>query len=142
VYDVGEIVVGGVLLSSAYGLVRAADFNNNVINKPKRSNMLDTTALKKAWNEVLVLRAMNDELHLSDGKLLTDIEFAMLCHVAHQNGKVNITSIVNHPYFSVASLSTVKRAVARLIGENLIYVVNTSHDKRERMLAVKESDLG
>jgi len=142
VYDVGEIVVGGVLLASAYGLVRAADFNNNVINKPKRSNMLDTTALKKAWNEVLILRTMNAELHLSDGKLLTDLEFAMLCHVTHQSGKVNITSIVNHPYFSVASLSTVKRAVTRLIGENLIYVVNTSHDKRERMLAVKESDLG
>lgn len=141
-YDVGEIVVGGVLLASAYGLVRAADFNNNVINKPKRSNMLDTTALKKAWNEVLILRTMNAELHLSDGKLLTDLEFAMLCHVTHQSGKVNITSIVNHPYFSVASLSTVKRAVTRLIGENLIYVVNTSHDKRERMLAVKESDLG
>ena len=104
--------------------------------------MLDTTALKKAWNEVLILRTMNDELHLSDGKLLTDLEFAMLCHVTHQSGKVNITSIVNHPYFSVASLSTVKRAVTRLIGENLIYVVNTSHDKRERMLAVKESDLG
>ena len=141
-YVVGEIVVGGVLLASAYGLVRAADFNNNVINKPKRSNMLDTTALKKAWNEVLILRTMNDELHLSDGKLLTDLEFAMLCHVTHQSGKVNITSIVNHPYFSVASLSTVKRAVTRLIGENLIYVVNTSHDKRERMLAVRESDLG
>lgn len=141
-YVVGEIVVGGVLLASAYGLVRAADFNNNVINKPKRSNMLDTTALKKAWNEVLILRTMNAELHLSDGKLLTDLEFAMLCHVTHQSGKVNITSIVNHPYFSVASLSTVKRAVTRLIGENLIYVVNTSHDKRERMLAVKESDLG
>ena len=141
-YVVGEIVVGGVLLASAYGLVRAADFNNNVINKPKRSNMLDTTALKKAWNEVLILRTMNAELHLSDGKLLTDLEFAMLCHVTHQSGKVNITSIVNHPYFSVASLSTVKRAVTRLIGEDLIYVVNTSHDKRERMLAVKESDLG
>lgn len=141
-YVVGEIVVGGVLLASAYGLVRAADFNNNVINKPKRSNMLDTTALKKAWNEVLILRTMNAELHLSDGKLLTDLEFAMLCHVTHQSGKVNITSIVNHPYFSVASLSTVKRAVTRLIGENLIYVVNTSHDKRERMLAVKEADLG
>ena len=141
-YVVGEIVVGGVLLASAYGLVRAADFNNNVINKPKRSNMLDTTALKKAWNEVLILRTMNAELHLSDGKLLTDLEFAMLCHVTHQSGKVNITSIVNHPYFSVASLSTVKRAVTRLIGEDLIYVVNTSHDKRERMLAVRESDLG
>jgi len=35
-YDIGEIVVGGVLLASAGALVYASDFNRNVINKSKK----------------------------------------------------------------------------------------------------------
>ena len=32
-YQFGELVVGGLVLLSAYGLIYAADFNENVLNK-------------------------------------------------------------------------------------------------------------
>ncbi len=37
-YDLGEIVVGCILIVSAYSLVYAVDFNNNVINKKEKQN--------------------------------------------------------------------------------------------------------
>ena len=37
-YDVGEIIVGCILLVSAYALVYAVDFNSKVINKKESKN--------------------------------------------------------------------------------------------------------
>lgn len=100
--------------------------------------MVDTINLKKRWNQILTTRNLKDGVPTYEDKPLTDLEFAMLCHIAHQNGNANITSIVNHPYFAVTSLSTVKRAVVRLMSEGLIQANDTSPDKRERLLEVVE----
>lgn len=133
--DVGEVVVGTVLLASALALVYAVDFNKT-INKTKGKNMDNKTKLRECWGQFLIAREVQSELPAHDDKGLTHLEFAMLCHIAHQDGNANITSIVRHPYFAVASLSTVKRAVSRLISEDLIYATDTSQDKRERMLSL------
>jgi DNA-binding MarR family transcriptional regulator len=98
--------------------------------------MITTYELKKQWNRLLTTRGMSESLPIQDGKLLTDTEFAVLCHIAHQGNKANITSLVNHPYFVVTSLSTVKRAVTRLISGGLVHVTDVSNDRRERMLEV------
>ena len=37
-YDVGEIIVGCIVLVSAYALVCAVDFNTKTINKKESSN--------------------------------------------------------------------------------------------------------
>ena len=99
--------------------------------------MVTTYELKKQWSKLLIARDMSESLPTQGGKLLTDTEFAVLCHVSHQGNKANITSIVNHPYFVMTSLSTIKRAVTRLIAEGLVHVADVSSDKRERMLEVK-----
>ncbi len=99
--------------------------------------MINTYELVKQWNKLLTVRGVCEALPTYDPKPLTDTEFAVLCHIAHQSNKANITSLVNHPYFAVTSLSTVKRAVARLISEGLVHVTDVSNDKRERMLEVK-----
>ena len=99
--------------------------------------MITTYELKKQWGKLLTVRGMSESLPTYEGKPLSDTEFAVLCHVAHQGDSANITSIVNHPYFKVISLSTVKRAVSRLMQAGLLEVTDSSNDKRERMLTVR-----
>jgi len=101
--------------------------------------MLDVNELSKKWNQILIIRELKDDLSTYESKSLSDTEFAMLCHIAHQNGNANITSIAKHPYFAVTSLSTVKRAVVRLMSEGLIRTNNTSPDRRENMLEVVDN---
>ena len=100
--------------------------------------MISTYEIGKQWNKLLTARGISESLPTYDNKPITDTEFAVLCHIAHQGNKANITSIVNHPYFAVTSLSTVKRAVSRLITEGLVRGADVSNDKRERMLEVVE----
>jgi DNA-binding MarR family transcriptional regulator len=139
-YVPGELIVGGVLLASAYSMVYIFDFNNRVVNKPKRRVMISKVKLKECWNQFLIARELQSAIPTHDDTSLNDFEFALLCHIAHQDGNVNITSITKHPYFSVTSLSTVKRAVVRLISKGVIRRVDTSNDKREHMLSIVKSN--
>lgn len=104
--------------------------------------MVNPYEISKQWNKILTIREIKDTTPTGDDASLTDTEFAVLCHIAHQKGSANITSILNHPYFAVMSLSTVKRSVLRLIGAGLIRSESASFDKRERMLTVVEYNDG
>jgi hypothetical protein len=135
-YVPGELIVGGVILASAYSMMYIFDFNTKVINKPKRSVMIDKTKLVKSWHKLTTVREVSDRVPLFSGRPLSSTEFAVLCHVAHQDGVATISSVLRHPYFDEISLSTVKRAVITLMNEGLVSAGEGTLDRRERVLSI------
>jgi len=135
-YVPGELIVGGVLIASAYSMVYIFDFNTKVVNKPKRRVMIDKTKLVKSWHKLTTVKEVSDRVPLFSGRPLSSTEFAVLCHVAHQDGVATISSVLRHPYFDEISLSTVKRAVITLMNEGLVSAGEGTLDRRERVLSI------
>jgi hypothetical protein len=142
-YQVGELVVSGLIMLSAYGLIYAAGFNENVLNKKAKRRVMETKMeLKKGWQKLTTARDIRDRLPMLNGTQLSSTEFAVLCLVSHQEGNATITTVVNHPYFTDVSLSTIKRAVTGLITEKLVTASEGAFDRRERLLAVCDENDG
>jgi len=131
-YVPGELIVGGVILASAYSMMYIFDFNTKVINKPKI----------KGWHKLTTVREVSDRVPLFSGRPLSSTEFAILCHVAHQDGVATIASVLRHPYFDDISLSTIKRAVVTLISEGLVSAGEGTFDRRERVLSINGAHHG
>ena len=98
--------------------------------------MIDKTELVKSWHKLTTVRDVSDRVPLFSGRPLSTTEFAVFCHVAHQDGVATISSVLRHPYFDEISLSTVKRAVVTLMSEGLVSAGEGTFDRRERVLSI------
>ena len=98
--------------------------------------MIDKTKLVKSWHKLTTVKEVSDRVPLFSGRPLSSTEFAVLCHVAHQDGVATISSVLRHPYFDEISLSTVKRAVITLMNEGLVSAGEGTLDRRERVLSI------
>lgn len=95
--------------------------------------MINIYELTKAWHKLTTARATQDRMPVN----LSNVEFATLALIAHNNGTMTIQKILAHPYFMNTSLSTVKRAINTLSSNNLIVAVK-GKDKRENLLSIVE----
>ncbi len=91
--------------------------------------------LNKGWNKVTILQEVKDRTERFSHTELSGTEFDVLCFIAHQKGKATITSMLEHPYFTGVSISTIKRAVLSLTKAWLIESTE-GDDRRERYLSV------
>ncbi len=94
--------------------------------------------LRLGWAHAVELRQMQSTINVEESVYLNDTELSVLCFISYANGRACVTGIVEHPHFSFSSRSTVKRAVAKLLREKLIQALDSSNDRRERLLSIKE----
>ena len=64
----------------------------------------------------------------------SEIERSVLEFVSNQK-RATISDILNHPYFSKISLSTINRVVAKLLSVNAIKSTQATDDKRKMYLS-------
>ena len=93
--------------------------------------------LKKTWSKLTIARAVKNEVRLTNGGVLSDSVFEVLCLIAFAPN-VTLAQINTHPYFNDKSLSHVKRCVGTLINEGLVTATTSEEDLRERLLNVVE----
>ena len=93
--------------------------------------------LKKTWSKLTIARATKNEVRLTNGGVLHDSVFEVLCLIAFAPN-VTLAQINTHPYFDDKSLSHVKRCVGTLINEGLVTATTSEEDLRERLLNVVE----
>jgi DNA-binding MarR family transcriptional regulator len=98
--------------------------------------MINKYTLTKTWSKLTQARHIKDSLPIA----LIDVEFSVLCLIAHNDGAMTINKILQHPYYDNgnSSISTIKRAVNKLLINNIIESVANPLDKRERILKIKE----
>ena len=94
--------------------------------------------LKLGWGYAVNLKQIQLSVNLKRNVHLNETEIAVLCFIAHSNNKISVTGIVEHPHFSFLSRSTVKRAVAKLLREKIVQSLDSSNDRRERLLSLLE----
>ena len=98
--------------------------------------MLNNYELKKAWHKLVSVKELNERIGLKNGGTLNDSEFAILSMIAF-HPTTTIAKLERHPFNANTSLSTIKRAVITLMGEDLI-TVSHGKDGRERLMSIKE----
>ena len=98
--------------------------------------MINKYNLTKTWSKLTQARHIRDSLPVE----LIDVEFSVLCLIAHSDGTITINKILQHPYFDNgnSSISTIKRAINKLMINNLIGSIQNPRDKRERLLTIIE----
>ena len=103
-----------------------------------KNHTMKLEELKLGWGYAVNLKQIQLSINLEKNVYLNDTEIAVLCFIAHSNSKISVTGIIEHPHFSFLSRSTVKRAVAKLLREKLIQSLDSSNDRRERLLSIIE----
>ena len=88
-------------------------------------------ALERLFKLREALYEQETELGIQD---YSDIERSVLEFVSNQK-KTTITEILEHPYFSKISLSTVNRVVAKLLSVGVIRSHQATDDKRKMYLS-------
>jgi len=94
--------------------------------------------LNLGWDYAVKLKQIQSAINIEKNVYLNDTEIAVLCFIARLNNKISVTGIIEHPHFSFLSRSTVKRAVAKLLREKLVQSLDSSNDRRERLLSILE----
>jgi len=94
--------------------------------------------MKNTINKLFQLRKSLDECEKEFGlNNYSEVERAVFSFIT-SNSNVTITSIKKNPYFSKYSLSTIKRAVLFLTSNGLVNAVQSSLDKREKILVFNQ----
>ena len=79
-------------------------------------------------------KALDEYEHELGMSHLSEVEKAVLSYITH-NATSTITAIKNDPYFEKYSLSTIKRAVGALLGQEIIRSDQSMEDKRAMNLS-------